>query len=233
MASDSLDAKSCTYVYICGFGLFAREKCSKNNRNNRLTSIVCICFLYWKRSNGWTWYSQKSWATTSAIIIIMKQHGVRTFGTFGSLDSAKKTLSKMCLSTISCFSPRYKSIASVRHPKNNQTFGNCSMKKRLHIFISIERHGKTGKLFQQTICWVKWHVSVMTYLCILVLFFQIVPVLPESSIWCDSRARANQNNRLCWIFGQMETWCAVFGREKKTIQTMSIFVRFREFQMKS
>lgn len=47
-----------------------------------------------------------------------------TLGTFGSLDNAKKTRSKMVRSTICSFSSRYKSTASVRQPKNSQTFGS-------------------------------------------------------------------------------------------------------------
>lgn len=55
---------------------------------------------------------------------------VDTFGTFCSLDNAKKTLSKILFSTISCFSSLYKSNASVRQPKNNQTFGICWIKDK-------------------------------------------------------------------------------------------------------
>lgn len=47
-----------------------------------------------------------------------------TFGIFGSLDKARKTLSKMPLFTRSSFSSQYKSSAFVLHPKNNQTLGS-------------------------------------------------------------------------------------------------------------
>lgn len=128
-----------------------------------------------------------------------------TFGTFGSLDNAKKTLSKIFFSTISSFSSLYKSNASVRQPKNNQTFGNYSTtnkeeKKKFHLLCDRKNFRNPNKNKQSGLSVVKWHVSVKNYLCIRILFFQIVPMLPERSIWCNASAGPNKNNRLCWIF---------------------------------
>lgn len=69
---------------------------------------------------------------------------LNTFGTFGSLDNAKNTLSKIFFSTISCFSSRYKSNASVRQPKNSHTFGNCCVCGQTN-----KRKKKTRKIKRQ------------------------------------------------------------------------------------